>query len=165
MIFTYHKVRGKIYQEPNPCKPTIHVCEWEGSYAYFSLVGGLLCLLLNRGRVLTPISRHNFPPILRGVGIISVPISIGVKLMDIGCPPHTLQIFSHDHTNSKQWFVVRGDILRRGDPLKKKEKKKKKSPWDKYKDFYFTVATLWGKKKTWSHHNLTIISWQHVAKI
>jgi len=51
------------------------VCEWEGSYAYSSLVGGLLCLLLNRGRVLTPISRHNFPPILRGVGIISVPIS------------------------------------------------------------------------------------------
>jgi hypothetical protein len=46
--------------------------------------------------------------------------------MYIGCPPHTLQIFSRDKTNSKQWFVVRGDIWWPGDPLKKKEKRKKK---------------------------------------
>jgi len=39
-------------------------CEWEGFYAYTSIMGGFLCLHLNNGRVLTLISRHNFPPTL-----------------------------------------------------------------------------------------------------
>jgi hypothetical protein len=51
MSFTYHKARGKIYHEPNPCR------SWglgiEGYYAYCSIVGGKIW----------------------GVGIISLPFS------------------------------------------------------------------------------------------
>jgi hypothetical protein len=51
MVFTYHKAaQGKIYYEPN--LPT------SGRVG----VGGILCVLLNGGRLLTPMSRHNFPP-------------------------------------------------------------------------------------------------------
>jgi hypothetical protein len=50
MVFTYHKAQGKIYYEAN-----LHTSGRVG-------VGGILCVLLNGGRVLTPMSRHNFPP-------------------------------------------------------------------------------------------------------
>jgi hypothetical protein len=36
--------------------------------------GRVLMLHVNSGRVLTPKNRHNFPPILGGVGEISLPI-------------------------------------------------------------------------------------------
>jgi len=49
-VFTYHKAQGKIYYEPN-----LRALGRVG-------VGGILCLLLNAGRLLTPMSRHNLPP-------------------------------------------------------------------------------------------------------
>jgi hypothetical protein len=52
MGFTYHKAQDEIYYEPNLCRSEAY--ESEGSYAYSS----------NSGRVLTPTSRHKFPPIL-----------------------------------------------------------------------------------------------------
>jgi hypothetical protein len=61
--YTYHKAQHKIYHEPNLRR------SWGKCMRVF------LCLHLNRGRVLTPISRHNFPPTLWGVGKISLPIS------------------------------------------------------------------------------------------
>jgi hypothetical protein len=51
IVFTYHKAQGKIYYEPNLCT--------SGRVGG----GGIFCVLLNGGRVLTPMSRHNFAPI------------------------------------------------------------------------------------------------------
>jgi hypothetical protein len=56
--------------------------EWEGSYAYSSIVRGFLHLQ----------AAIMFLPSLR-IRIISLTLP-GEKFMDISCPPHTLQIFS-----------------------------------------------------------------------
>jgi hypothetical protein len=76
MGFTYHKAWGKIYHEPN--LRNHDVWEWEGYYAYSSIVGGKLCLLIGVRTFSLLRSRHNIPPNF-----------LGGKLMDIMCPPNT----------------------------------------------------------------------------
>ncbi len=56
MGFIYHKARGKIYM--NQTYVDHEVYEYGGEQ-------GVLCLLLDSGRVLTPTSKHNFPSILQ----------------------------------------------------------------------------------------------------
>jgi hypothetical protein len=53
MVLTYHKAQGKTYYERNL-----------GTSGRVG-VRAILCVLLNGGRVLTPMSRHNFPPIFQ----------------------------------------------------------------------------------------------------
>jgi hypothetical protein len=62
MGFTYRKALGKIYHEPNLCKFD-KVYEWEGYYAYTSIVGGKLCLLLGVRTLSLLKSMHNIAPI------------------------------------------------------------------------------------------------------
>ncbi len=54
-------------------------------------MGGFLCLRLNSGRFLTPLSSHNFPPTLEEQAEYTSQF-LGGKFMDIMCPPHTLQL-------------------------------------------------------------------------
>jgi hypothetical protein len=106
MGFTYHKAWGKIYHEPN-----LHRSwgkEWEWYYVYFSIGGEKLCLLI--GIIFLPLlrSRHNIPPISEEGNSISEE----GKLMNIRCPPNTLQIFSECFSMQyilifrKCWFCI-----------------------------------------------------------
>jgi hypothetical protein len=62
-------------------------------------MGGFLCLLLNSGKVLTPINRHNILP----------NFFLRRKFMHIKCFPHRLQIFfecfmlGHNLIQWQQW--------------------------------------------------------------
>jgi hypothetical protein len=68
---------------------------WRAPYIHQFLslkMGGILCILFNSERVLTPISRHNFPSHYWGVSIASLPLIHLVKFyinfafwVDLGC--------------------------------------------------------------------------------
>jgi hypothetical protein len=62
MGFTYPEALGKIYPERNLCK-FYKVYEWEKYYAYSSIVGGKLCLLIGVRTLSLLKSMHNIPPI------------------------------------------------------------------------------------------------------
>ncbi len=58
MGFTYCKKRGKIYHEPYLCRSQ-QAYEWEGSYAYSSIVGGFLHSQIDLISLPSLRSRHN----------------------------------------------------------------------------------------------------------
>jgi len=69
--------------------------KWEGYYAYSSIVGGFLHLQVGIISLPSLRSRHHIPPNF-----------LGGKLMDIRCPPHTLQIFSNCFTHLSGWALA-----------------------------------------------------------